>query len=244
MQEIQVLNQYNQYPNIIVFDQHNPTLRVPGADYDLCFYETKQSLMDVDTYRSFIKNAVSRFRRSEYYKNYKGYLMGLGFDRDQVMGNITAEDVGDRGIELHHNILNLFDIALMICEHVLNTVGIISTFDLIELLIMEHQANRIPITFLSETSHQLYTVDPQGYIPPSMTFGRWWELLYRYQYGISLEIAYKVVNYIRRYQNQMPVSIDVTQQEQILSFAVYNTYGEPKELCGYLPYDQEEYDEY
>ena len=39
--------------------------------------------------------------------------MDLGFARCQEMGNITSEDVGDRGIELHHNILNLFDIALM-----------------------------------------------------------------------------------------------------------------------------------
>lgn len=245
MNQIQVYDQYNQYPDVILFDPHNPTLRVPAADCDLYFYETKETLMDAELYRRFIKNAITRFRRSEYYKTYKSYLMSLGFDRDQVMGNITTEDVGDRGIELHHNILNLFDIALMICEHTVNTVGVITTFDLIQLLIYEHQANRIPITFLSETSHQLYTVDRQGYIPPNMTFGRWWELLSRYRYGITLEIAYKVINYIRKYNNMMPVSIDVTQQDQILSFAAYNTYGEPKQNCGYLPYEgDDEYDQY
>ena len=33
----------------------------------------------------------------------------------------------------------------------------------------------------------------------------------------------------------MPITIDVTQQEQILSFAHYNEYGIAKEKCGYLP---------
>lgn len=245
MQYIQPLVQYNTFPGIISYDEENPKLTSPNAEIDLYFYQTKETLMDVDTYRNFIRNSITRFRRSKYYKTYKSYLMDLGFDRCQEMGNITSEDVGDRGIELHHNILNLFDIALMICEHTINTVGMICTFDLIQMLILEHFDNNIPIVFLSETAHQLYTDDNAAYIPPEMTFGKWWNLLYKYSYGITLDIAYKVVNYIRKYNDRMPISIDVTQQDQIMSFAHYNEYGMPKEQCGFITYKvEDDSDEY
>ena len=35
---------------------------------------------------------------------------------------------------MHHNIINIHDIAYIITEHILNTVGKITTFDLVELL--------------------------------------------------------------------------------------------------------------
>lgn len=232
---LQISTEYNKFPDIIRFDQENPCLSSPECDYDLYFYQTRTTLIDVDVYRNFIKNVIARFRRSKHYKTYKSYLMSMGFDRCQVMGNVTSEDVGDNGIELHHNIIGVYDIAIMICEHTLNTVGIISSFDLIQMLIQEHYMNNIPIVFMSETAHQMYTADPNAYIPPEMTFGKWWELLYRYRYGITLDIAYKILKYIKKYQDKLPITIDVTQQEQILSFAHYNEYGWPAEKCGYLP---------
>jgi hypothetical protein len=88
-----------------------------------------------------------------------------------------------------------------------------------------YQNNRIPCCFLDVTSHQMYTNDPDGFIPPEMTFGRWWELLYKYRYGITFEIAEKVNKYISKYKNHIPISIQIMPQEQILSFAYYNEYG-------------------
>ena len=57
-----------------------------------------------------------------------------------------------------------------------------------------------------------------------MTFGKWWELIEKYKYGITYEIANKLVKYINKYQNEIPCSINIMQQEQILSFANYNEY--------------------
>ena len=74
---------------------------------------------------------------------------------------------------------------------------------MIELLIREHYNNRVGVTFLSKTAHQMYTNDPDGYIPPDMTFGRWWELLSIYKYGITYDIANKVIKYIQKYQNEI-----------------------------------------
>lgn len=219
--------------DIITMDDKNPSLRSPNCSFDLPFYQTKETLQDPESYRNFIKNAEARFRRSKEYKTYKSYLMSIGFDHCQVMGNIEAEDGVD--IELHHNILNLFDIMILICEHVLNTYGYISSFDLIQLVIQEHFANRIPCTFLSSTAHQMYTNDSEAYIPPEMTFGRWWELLAKYKYGITYDIAKKVNTYIDRYRQNLPISIDVQQQEQILNFAYYNEYGAKVSPVGMEP---------
>ncbi len=207
---------------IITEDDVNPKLCSPSSEFDLPFYQTRDTVNDPERYKSFLKNAERRFRASREYKLYKSYLMDLGFDHCQILGNIESDDNVD--IELHHNILNLFDICILISEHMLNTVGYISTFDLIQLLIMEHFNNRVGVVFLSTTAHELYTNNPNAYIPPSMTFGKWWELLEKYKYGITFEIAKKLVEYINKYNNEIPCSIKILQQEQILNYAKYNEY--------------------
>lgn len=227
---VQYHPEYNQYPDIIVVDEHNPTLRAPKSVLDLIMNQTRDTLSDPETFRNFIKSAERQFRASREYKAYKSYLMdSLGIDRCQILGNVTSEDVD---IELHHNILGLYDIASLITLHYVNTVGYINSMQLIQLLILEHYQNRVGVTFLSKTAHQVYTNDPNGYIPPDQTFGRWWELLSNYKYGITFDIAYKVINYLKKYQNQLPVSINLEQQEEILSWAGYNTYGDALQ---YLP---------
>lgn len=237
MNEIIVQEEYNEYPSIISYDKNNPTLRSPYAAYDLPFYQTRETFNDVDTFRNFLKNAETRFRASKEYKAYKSYLIeSLGIDRCQIFGNITVEDAD---IELHHNVLGLFDICLLIASHIVNTVGIISTFDLVQLLIQEHYENRVGVTFLSKTAHQIYTNDPNGYIPPNMTFGKWWELLSKYRYGITYDIANKIIRYIQKYNDQLPTSIQLPHQEEILSFAHFNQYGAPYEQLGAIPYEGE-----
>ena len=92
MNELSVINQeYNQYPDIISFDDKNPTVRSPYAVTDLLFYQTRESLQDIDLFRNFIRNAEMRFRSSREYKAYKAYLIEyLGINRCQVFGNITT----------------------------------------------------------------------------------------------------------------------------------------------------------
>lgn len=224
----------NKDYEIITMGQKNPSIRANATTLDLPFYQTKETLSDPETYRNFIKNIESRFRRSQEYTAYKAYLMGLGFDHCQIMGNIESEKGVD--IELHHNILNLFDDCILICEHILNTIGRVSSFDIIQLLITEHFSNRIPCCFLSTTAHQMFTDDKESYIPPDMTFGKWWELLAKYRYGITYDIANKVINYIYKYQNQMPTTVQIIPQEQILNFAYYNEYGSPISQYDVQPY--------
>lgn len=245
MNELMVQNQYNEYPEVISYDEKNPTLRSPYSPIDLQFYQTRESLQDMDTFRNFLRNVETRFRSSRDYKAYKAYLIeNIGLNRCQIFGNITMDDAD---IELHHNVLGLFDICLLIALHIVNTVGIISTFDLIQLVTIEHMNNNVGVTFLTKTAHQIYTNDSDGYIPPEMTFGKWWVLLNKYRYGITYDIAQKVINYIRNYQERAPVSINLQQQEQILSFAAFNEYGTPPQECGFVVGDINEdggYEEY
>lgn len=237
MNEIVVRQEFNNFPTIIQFDEKNPTLRSPYATLDLQFYCTRDTLMDVDVFRSFLKNAEGAFRASKEYKAYKSYLIEYcGINRCQIFGNITTEDAE---IELHHNVMGLFDICLLIASHIVSTVGVITTFDLVELLIQEHWANRVGVVFLCKTAHQMFTNNPEGYLPPDMTFGRWWELLSRYKYGITYDLANKIINYLDKYQKNTPTNIIIPRREEIMSFAYFNEYGWPEEDCGFLPNNQE-----
>lgn len=190
----------NNIPDIEVElnDIYNPMVSSPNAPYGIAFYQTRDTMRDVEIYKRFLDNAISQFRHLVFYKNYKGYLMGLGLDHCQVMSNVTEENVGSKGIEMNHNFLTIFDIALMITEHILNTIGYISTFDLIYCLRMEHEANRIPIVMLSETVHQMYHNNEDMVFPAQMCFGYWMELLQKYNRGITPKIATKIINYVDR----------------------------------------------
>ena len=191
--------QYNPLPGIEVYQERmNPYLTSPNSTYSIGFYQTRDSLLDIDTYRSFLKNCETRFRHSATYSNYKGFLIGIGMDRCQVHGFINAEMEGV-SIEMHHAILTLFDICLMISEHILNTVGFVSTFDVVQALKEEHKANNIPLVMLSKTPHQLYHNDSsQFFIHPNMCFGRWPILIEKYKMGLTQDVAFKLLRYLKQ----------------------------------------------
>lgn len=199
------------------------TLFFQEAPYGLPFEQTRETLIDVERYKSFLDSSIARFRRSRFYKGYKSYLMGMGMDRCQILGNITDE-MAD--IEMHHNFLTIFDISILITQHILNTVGKVTTFDTVMLLMQEHRNNNVPIVMLSKTAHQIYHDNIDFYIPLSMTFGKWWDLLIKYRYGITLDIAYKVIKYINNCQenNELTGLEYFRLKESIESWGKYNEY--------------------
>lgn len=224
----------------VQYDQdYNPTIHSRNSLYPLQFYQTKESMADVEHYKKFLENAISRFRHSRTYKHYKGYLIGLGMNHCQLMPGIRAdlEDDDDfKGrkynlIEMHHNFLTIYDIALLITEHTLNTKGFISTFDLVQLLKEEHKNNRIPLVMLSKTAHQMYHNNQEFMIPANMCFGFWQELLQKYNQGITIEIANKVIMFIQKSLEVQDLGIDFTNnllqlRENILGWSEYNEYGD------------------
>ena len=208
-----------------------PAIYFPRCEYPLMFYQTRDTLADMDKYKTFIDNCTHRFRKSRTYKSYKSYLMSMGLDRCQVIGNIQD---GMANIEMHHNFLTIYDITILISQHILNTVGRCTTFDIVALLMQEHRNNNIPIVMLSETVHQLYHDNPDFYIPISMTFGKWWDLLIKYRYGITLDIAYKVVKYIQNCQrnNELNTIEFFKLSDDIKNWGEYNEYSYYNNYCG------------
>ena len=167
--------------------------------------------MDIDTYRIFLKNCESRFRHSITYTNYKGYLIDIGMNRCQVHGYITS-DMEGVSIEMHHAILTLFDICLLITEHMLNTIGYVTTFDVVQALKEEHKANNIALVMLSKTPHQMYHAESsQFFIHPSMCFGNWPKLLEKYKLGLTQDVAFKVLYYLKK-----AIEIDGTNDNGLL----------------------------
>ena len=176
----------------------NPTIASPNSLFELPFKQTRDTLLDVETYKNFLDNAISTFRHSKTYKNYKSFLIEIGMDKCQMHGNITVDMIGASEIEMHHNMLTIFDIAIILTEHQLNTVGYITTFDLVKLLKEEHKAHRVQLVMLTKTPHQLYHDSSEFFIHPSMCIGKWWEFLAMYHDGITREIADKLIRYINR----------------------------------------------
>lgn len=230
----------NDIPDISIEydDDYNPTITSPNAEFGLSFYQTKYTLMDVDLYKRFLQNAIRRFRTSVFYTNYKSYLMDLGLDRCQIMPGITSEIVGAKGIEMNHNFLTIFDIALLITEHTINTKGQISTFDLVQLLKEEHKANRIPIVMLCKTIHQIYHNEDDIYLPAQMCFGYWVELLQKYNQGITKHIAMKTIDYINHSINNTAIDaktmsnmIELQDQlNEMEGWSGYNEYGDYRRI--------------
>lgn len=184
----------NPFPEIDLIAGDNPALSSPNSPFTLSFYQTRETL-DPENYKRFLDNAIMRFRHSIMYKHYKGSLIDLGMDRCQVTKNITADMAT---IEMHHNMLTVLDIALILSEYTLKTVGRISTFDLVQLLKHEHACNRIQLVMLALTPHQLYHNTSDFFIHPSQCFGKWWEFLELYHIGITQDIAFKVLRYLKQ----------------------------------------------
>lgn len=191
--------EFNPVPGIETYQENmNPIVASPNSSYTISFYQTRETLMDIDKYRTFLKNCESRFRHSATYTNYKGFLIGIGLDRCQVHGYISA-DMKGVDIEMHHAILTLFDICLLITEHLLNTVGYVTTFDVVQLLKEEHKAHNIALVMLSKTPHKIYHDNTsQFFIHPNMCFGRWPVLIEKYKLGLTQDVAFKLLYYLKK----------------------------------------------
>lgn len=201
---------YNPIPDIYFFNtEGNPTISSPLSPYEISFYQTRDTLVNPELYEAFITNCISRFRKSETYSNYKQTLYEWGLIYSQVHGNITNEMAS---LEMHHNILTIFDIAMIICEHLLNTVGRISTFDVIMLLKKVHVNNQVSLIMLDKTTHQEYHDNSSFFIDPKQCIlWNFMDFLSEYYSGITKAIAYKIINYMEEASN-----IDSTFDNQLL----------------------------
>ena len=166
----------------------NPIIADPSQIEQISFAQTRDSLMDTEVYSRFIYSVENQFRRSRFYKDYKGNLMNLGLDFDQQMRNISDEVAS---VELHHHLPTLNQAAIMISEHELNTKGQVTTFEVIRLLEEAHRNNWMGVIMLSTSMHQAYHSDPTAFISLSQCYGNPMLFLENYKDGLNLDIAFK-----------------------------------------------------
>lgn len=231
----------NEVPDVMVSydDSYNPTLKSPNSVFEQPFYQTRETLSDIDYYKHFLENCISRFRHSRTYKNYKHYLYEMGMNHCQLLGNISSDDAD---IEMHHNFLTIFDITLLITEHLLNTNGYVSTFDVVQLLKEEHKNNDIPIVMLSKTAHQLYHNADGIVLPARMCFGYWYELLRKFNRGITIEIASKVASFVQtsidfeKHYNPEDDRVNslLGVRNEVYNWSIYNEYGDTMKINGVI----------
>ena len=223
LQQMELNGESNStFPQVNFIPGSNPFISCSDNPKILQFKQTKESLLNVDEYRAFLSNAISNFRKTRTYRNYKSFLMSLGLDRCQVHGNINSEMAT---IEMHHNMLTIFDIAYIITSHITNTSDDgISTFDLVYLLKKVHKEHKVQLVMLSLTPHQLYHNTDQLSIPPEMCFGDWYSFLQEYRYGISKDIAYKILFYLKEFQqNDFGPNYDILKiRQDIVNWSEWN----------------------
>lgn len=224
MNKDDIILEEKNFPDIdMYFNNGNPTLRAKDSPFEQPMLQTKESLIDVDFYGNFIRNTISQFRHLRVYKGYKNFLMNLGLDHCQYLHNI---DSSMATIEMNHCILTIFDVALMICEHYVNTYGGVSTFHIVSALREEHCNNRIPLVMMSKTVHQLYHNGELFFVHPKQIFGDWVGLIIKYQNGLTPEICTKLLYYIKH-----ALEIESSEDGNLLQIAdsirnwSYNNYG-------------------
>ena len=187
------------YPDILLSDlERNPRLTNSDGSETITMMLTIENRYDYEEYEKFLKAAVANFRKTPTYKHYKGYLYAIGLNCCQFHPYIqNTEEYEMASLEMHHCMINIFDIAILITEHCLQTVGGISEFQLVKLLKAEHAANRVPLTMLCKSCHQKYH-HKALYVHPEQVFGKWWELLEIYNQGWTREIMEKLMRYLNR----------------------------------------------
>lgn len=170
--------------------ENNPAIFDPGSEYCITLAATRSTLVDTDIYSRFIYSCENNFRKLTFYKSYKNYLMNMGFNRDQNMAGITSE-MAD--IQLHHHFPTLKQAAIMITEHLLNTKGCATTFEVVQLLEDAHRNNWFSVIFLSQTQHEVFHSDPSNFISLKQCVGDGWKFIDKYIDGMTLDISFKLL---------------------------------------------------
>lgn len=200
----------------------NPVIFDPNQVISISFAQTRDTLIDTDIYSRFVYSCENNFKRSKFYKDYKCNVMNKGLFRDQNMASITSE-MAD--IELHHNFPTLKQATIMIIEHMLNTKGSVTTFEVIRALEEAHRNNWMGVIMLSETQHQKHHADSIDFISLSQCYGNPFMFLDKYIDGMTLDISYKLLLHLKleeEYNHESYNPNIIKARNQILSWQINN----------------------
>lgn len=199
----------------------NPILDSPEMENAIFFKQTTDTLLDTDIYSRFIYNAQRQFYQSRFYKDYKSFVMSLGFDMDMQHPNITSE-MAD--LDLHHNFPELKQVFIILSQYLLKTKGSCNTFELIQLAEEAHRKNQISVILLSKTYHQEYHSNPSSFISLKNCVGNGLEFIDKYWQYLTLDISFDLLLKLKQEEqyNGSYNPFQIKARDEILSWQAYN----------------------
>lgn len=175
----------------------SPIVDAESSFYLLPYYKDLDYFTSsYDTYVNFIKGCEKMVRTNDRYKKYINYLKKeVKLDRCQVLKNITDTDAD---IEMHHGpIFTLFDYCAIILEYFILHKWKISTTRIADLVLDEHQKNRIQVVMVSKSVHEEIT-NHNIFINYHQAFGDIVGFIDKYKNAISTDYREQINRYIDR----------------------------------------------
>lgn len=152
-------------------------------------------LHDYDTYVKYVKGCEHTVRTDDRYKAYISKLKDAGFNRCAILGDVVKG--GDKvKLEMHHGpIFNLFDICDIVLKACLKRGNIeeLTTFDIGDLVLTEHEKDNIMVVMLSKTPHR--GGHHNVFVDIKATVGRIDRFIDQWHDGMEMEH----IDYITRY---------------------------------------------
>lgn len=182
----------------IIYDKSNitPIIDAKTSFYKIPFYKDTDYFTNYESYVNFVKGIEKAVRNNDRYRKYINYLKKeVKLNKCQVLKNITDEDAD---IEMHHGpIFTLFDVCAIVLEYFILKKWKISTFRIADVVLDEHQKNRVQVVMVSVTVHQeIHNGDL--FINYHQAYGNLKAFIDKYKDAISDEYREQINRYIDR----------------------------------------------
>lgn len=172
-----------------MFEISNPVIDMNG-DQAIQLSQDKSTMVDTDIYSRFVNSVCNNFYRSRFYKDYKSFIMSLGFNMDMTMSNITENMAM---IELHHELPSLKQVVITLTEYLMATKGFTNTFEVGKLVEETHRNHEIAVIMLSKSRHQYHHGNSMDHISVNQCIGFPERFLIKYAKYMTLDIAYDIL---------------------------------------------------
>lgn len=201
--------------------ERNPMIDSPDQPNAIFFAQDRSTLLDTEIYSRLVYSCENNFRRLRFYKDYKSFVMNMGFNRSQNMPAITSDMAT---IEMHHNLPTLKQATIMIIEHLLNTQGQVTSFEVVQLLEKAHRNHWLDVIMLTKTEHQVHHANPTDFISTKQCWGFPEYFIMNYLDGMTIDISFKMLLQIKQElqygESYNPMMIKA--RDDILSWQRYN----------------------
>jgi hypothetical protein len=184
-------------PDIIFSTEKNtPIIDAKTSFYNIPYYKNIEYFSNYESYVNFIKGCEKLVRQNDRYSKYIRYLKKeIKLDRCQVLKNITDEDAS---IEMHHGpIFNLFDYCAIVLEYFILKKWKITTARIADVVLDEHQKNRIQVVMVSASVHEQIHAG-NIFINYHQAYGNLKEFIDKYGIAITDEYREQLNRYIDR----------------------------------------------